>query len=210
MGAAIRCRVPRCGSERGGVMLLAMLTLTGLAGLGALALLVTQGGMRAASHDRFQGIAMRAAESGIAAGMSFLRAQHDPSSHWSELVSPGNGAIQSPDAIPGNRAAPGTPGALLSADLDAWYEVSILNNPADPGFATGGDSDARVILRSVGHGPDGATVILEVEVSGLGLAPLRGRCGAYGQRGLAEDGAGRDDCLGTVDPTSTVTYRPGE
>ena len=47
---------------------------------------------------------------------------------------------------------------------DEWYEVSILNNREDPGFAAGTDDDGTVILRAVGHGPDQTIVAVEAEV----------------------------------------------
>ena len=34
-------------------------------------------------------------------------------------------------------------------------------------------------------------------------------CPAYGQRGVAEDGAGRNDCVGDINDTDVATYRPG-
>ena len=34
-------------------------------------------------------------------------------------------------------------------------------------------------------------------------------CPSYGQKGMAEDGAGRNDCLTTVISTDVATYSPG-
>jgi hypothetical protein len=93
--------------------------------------------------------------------------------------------------------------------MQGWYSVEILNNPSDPRLAAGEDSDARVILRATGRGPNGAIAIVELEVSGAGATGIGRPCPGYGQKGLAEDGAGRNDCLGTVNISDTATLRPG-
>ena len=186
-----------------------MVSLAGLIGIGGLSFLVAEGGLKGSAHDRFQSAAMHAAESGVAAGMTYLRSSYDGTTYWSSLVSPANDAIQQPTDIIGNAAQPGDSGATLSSDTRSWYEVTVLNNPGDPQFEAGTDGDGRVILHAVGHGPDDATVILEVEVSGDGLLTTSTNCNAYGQRGMSENGAGRSDCMGEVQGTVTGTYQPG-
>jgi len=192
-------------------MVVALLALSGLITLGGLTILSVQGGLSTSGHDRFQSIALYAAESGAAAGMDYLRKTYDTSTFWSAFVSISNANVQAPPGIPGNGAQPGDAENLFHEDMQAWYEVQVLNNRDDPRLNdTGADSDQRVILRSTGHGPNGTVAIIEWEVKGGGN-PGPGRpCPSYGQKGMAEDGAGRNDCLTNVDATQTATYRPGD
>jgi Tfp pilus assembly protein PilX len=197
--------------QRGSTMVVAMVSLVGLIGVGGVALLATQSDLSGTAHDRFQTVALHAAEAGVAAAMDALRTQHDDSSHWSALVEPENQDVELCDTIAGNGVPPGEEGYLFSPDRNAWYEVHIQNNVSDPGFAAGDDDDARVVIRSTGHGPNQARVILEVEVSGRNLmVDPNQMCAGYGQRGLDADGSGRDDCMGVVDSGSTTTFRPTE
>ena len=192
-------------------MVVAMVSLVGLLGVGSLALLASQSGLSGTAHDRFQSVAMHAAEAGVAAAMVALRAQHDADTHWTALVTPENQDVAACESVAGNGVQPGQTGYLFSTDRQSWYEVEIKNNLSDPGFATGEDDDARVVIRSTGHGPNRARVILEVEVSGRNLVTDNNQmCAGYGQRGLDADGSGRDDCIGVVDSGSTATYRPTE
>jgi hypothetical protein len=141
-------------------MLLAMVVLTALAGLAALSIFSVTGGERAIATQRFTGAARYAAESGGAVAMNWLRTRCDPSTKFTAFLA------TSPPAIPGNNIAPGQPGNLLSPDLQAWYHVEILNNRADPGFATNTDTDATIAVRVTGYGPDGATAIVEWDLQG--------------------------------------------
>jgi hypothetical protein len=195
--------------ERGGAMVVAMISMVSLLGLGMVTILTLEGGMSAASNDRFKTVALYAAESGAAAGMAFLRERYTTGQRWTELVSPKNADPVAPEELPGNGVDDGEDG-LFSQGSSAWYEVTILNNVADPGFEDGADQDGRVVLRSVGHGPNGATSIVELEVIARGNAAAIGRpCPGYAQRGLAEDNGGRNDCLGQVDSTIVVSVQPG-
>lgn len=206
--------LPRAGAERrraaerGSAMLLAMIVLTALATMSGLAAVTVTGGLTTSTSARAHALAVYAAESGGAAALDFLR-QHLSLQHgWTAYVSPGNSSRVAPD-LPGNGAAPGAAAGLLSADTQGWYEVEILNNRGDPGFAAGQDADARVIVRATGHGPNGALAVLEWDISGAG-ALARGRpCPGYGQKGMGEDGAGRNDCLGAVSTAETALLRPG-
>jgi Tfp pilus assembly protein PilX len=192
-------------------MIVAMVSLVGLIGVGGVALLATQGDLSGTAHDRFQTVALHAAEAGVAAAMDALRGQHDPGDHWTSLVNPENQDIEPCDTVAGNGVQPGEEGNLFSADRQSWYEVQIQNNVSDPGFAAGDDDDSRVVIRSTGHGPNQARVILEVEVSGRNLmVDANQMCAGYGQRGLDADGSGRDDCMGVVDSGSQATFRPTE
>lgn len=201
-------------AERGSVMVVAMISLVGLLSLGGVTVLTIASSASAAASERFKTVSLYAAESGIAAGTAYLRTKYINGTYWTELVSPSNSNPESPHEIPGNAITSDVGGAMLSEDTDAWYLVTILNNESDPGFAAGTDSDGRVILRSVGHGPNGAVSILEVEMvpNGVGLGGEDGGatrpCPGYGQRGMSGDNAGRNDCLGTVDKTVVKTFFP--
>jgi hypothetical protein len=199
------------GRESGSAMVVAMVSLVGLIGVGAIALIAVQGDLSGAANQRFEAAAMHAAEAGAAAAMDALRVQHDPNQHWAALVTPENQDLTLSPVVAGNGVQPGEPGNLFSPDRRSWYEVEIRNNLSDSGFATGQDNDSRVVIRSTGHGPDGARVIIEVEVSGRSLTSEENQvCAGYGQRGLDADGAGRDDCIGVVDSGSTASLRPTE
>jgi hypothetical protein len=188
-------------------MLVVLVALTGLLGVGAFTVLSVQKGISQVGHERHDAVALYAAESGVAAAVDFLRRGYDGGSQWSAFVSPSNQEPLAPLEIPGNGVAPGSPGHLAAGS--SWYEVTILNNSDDAGFAAGLDADARIIIRSVGHGSGGSTAIVEVEVRPDGAAVLSGRpCPGYAQRGIAEDGAGRNDCLGALEH-ETAIFTPG-
>jgi hypothetical protein len=141
--------------------------------------------------------------------MDFLRHNVKVSPiYFSEYVEPSNTNPQFPTGIVGNRALPNTPGNLFSADMNAWYEVEILNNLDDPGFAGGDDTDENVIIRATGHGANGATAQVEWAVRANAITGLGRPCPSYGQKGMAEDGAGRNDCLSNVVSTDVATYSP--
>jgi len=160
-------------------------------------------------------MSLYAAESGVAAGVVYLRQNFVTGSYWTAFVNPSNQNPETPDALPGNGIEAGEGGSLLSDDSNTWYSVTILNNPSDPQFAAGLDGDGHVILRSTGYGPNGAISIVEVEVTpnGGGLAgggvTVSRPCPGYGQRGMSGDNAGRNDCLSSVDKTVVSTYKPG-
>ncbi|HEU0029743.1 MAG TPA: hypothetical protein VFQ53_03850 [Kofleriaceae bacterium] len=189
-------------------MLLSMIVLTALATLSGLTVVSVQGGITTSSNDRFHQIAVYAAESGGAAAMDFLRKNVNKVTGWQKFISANNANPQQPN-IPGNNAPIGTPGNLFSTDMQGWYSVTILNNRSDPGFTTGADSDKRVIIRSTGYGPNGAIAIIEWEISAANITGLGRPCPGYGQKGMGEDGAGRNDCLGTINTGTTATFRPG-
>lgn len=150
--------------ERGAALMVALIALVALLGIGGITILSVQSELRSSGRDRFQNVALYAAESGVAAGMEYLRNACHPTNLYSALVEPRNLDPQYPDGIYGNRRKPGEPGNPFLDTLRAWYEVAILNNISDAGFTGGDDADAQVILRVVGHGPDRSVVTLEVEV----------------------------------------------
>jgi hypothetical protein len=200
----------RSTRERGNAMLLVLLAMSGLAALGGMSALAVRGGLDAAGHDRFKAIALYAAESGAAAAIDFVRQQQAAGVTLSELVEPDNDDPQSPAGIAGNGARPDDDGNPFGTDLQAWYEVVVLNNPTDTGLSAGDDTDGRFIIRATGHGPNGAVAMIEWEVRANFSGATMAHCPSYGQRGLAEDGAGRNDCLSVIDATQTATFTPGE
>jgi hypothetical protein len=191
-------------------MLVALIALTGLITLGGLTVLSVQGGITAVGHDRNKSVALYIAESGAAAAGDYLRKNvRAGPTYFGDLVEPNNVSPQKPTAIVGNSALPGAAGNMFSADMNAWYEVEILNNVEDPGFAAGNDSDEIVIIRSTGHGPNGSVAQVEWYVRGDAVTGLGRPCPSYGQKGMSEDGAGRNDCLSNIVWTNVATYAPG-
>tara|TARA_R110002096_G_scaffold171490_1_gene344357 strand:+ start:40722 stop:41174 length:453 start_codon:yes stop_codon:yes gene_type:complete len=140
---------------------------------GTITIVKVQRGTRASSQARFQSIALFAAESGIASGMEFLRTNVDPIAYFGAFISPNNSSVQTPPGIAGNSMAYLDPGNVFSGDTEMSYEVSVLNNAEDPGFAVGDDTDAVVTLRSVGKGPGTSSVVLEVSVDASSSGPLQ-------------------------------------
>jgi hypothetical protein len=159
-------RPPHHPRERGAALTLTLIAVSALLGLGALTLMSVQTELSSAGQSRFTQAALYSAESGVGAGMEFLRSNCVPQAGqmFTPWVTPSNSSPLKPVNIVGNSIRPGVSGNVFSADSDVWYEVSILNNVEDPGFATGVDNDGTVILHVVGHGPDQTVVTLEVEV----------------------------------------------
>ncbi len=160
--------------ERGSILLIALLVLTGLLALAALSVTKVSRGVRSASQTRFQSIALFAAESGVSAGMDFLRNNTAPLTYYSVFVSPSNTIIQTPLGIAGNTVAAGTPGSVFGASSQMSYVVSVKNNTDDPGFIAGTDSDGIVVLHALGAGPDLSRVEIEVRVQKIvGVGSLK-------------------------------------
>lgn len=160
--------------QRGNSMLLALIVLSALATLASLTVVSVQSSLKTSTNDRAQTVAMYAAESGAAAAMDFLRNHFNKDTGWSAYVRPSNLPLPPPLAapdLPSSGAQPGSLDNLFSADQNAWFSVTLLNNRSDPGFAAGADNDGQVIIRSTGHGPQGSVAIIEWEVSRSG-APL--------------------------------------
>ena len=143
-------------------MILSIIVLAALATLSGLTVITTQGTMSQATNDRFHTIALRAAESGAASAMDFLRANVDqpggPGSKWTHWLT------HQPN-FAANGALPDTANNQFRHDQQAYYTVDILNNRTDPGYLAGNDTDLDVIIHSVGHGPNGTIAIIEWEVS---------------------------------------------
>lgn len=195
--------------ERGSAMVLAMIALTGLVALGGVTVLSVKGGVAATGQERFNSVALYAAESGAAVGMDYLRVNIDPATNWTAMIAPYNTSPPVITALPGNGILPGDTGNPFTTSLQAWYEVTVLNNRDDAGFALGTDLDRRVTIRSVGHGPDGAIAIIEWSVGSSGLTSSGAvPCSSYAQLG-GESGTGAAPCLGTVSSGDVRTLTPG-
>lgn len=193
--------------HRGNAIVLALVILSAVGVLALLTVTSVRGGIQTVASDRFHTIAVYAAESGGAAAMDYLRSSIDPQTGWAALLSPANDTIQAPVEIVGNEKVPGDADNPFSADINAYYRVEILNNRSDSGFATGADNDKRVVIRSTGYGPDGATAIIEWDVQGAG-GQIQRPCPVYAQKGQAEDNSGRNDCLGAIDTSQSESFTP--
>ncbi len=197
--------------EEGSVAIVAMLVLVALISLGGLTTLSVQGGLATSGHERFRSVALYAAESGAAIGMDFLRSRVSAANGWSDYVYANNddGSGGPPPLnleIPGNGVAPGDAGNLFGASMKAWYEIRILNNREDPDYAAGNDNDKRVILQVTGHGPNGTVAQIEWDVKADGTIGLGRPCPTYAEQNNGSDGAGRNDCLNSVDGTQQATF----
>jgi hypothetical protein len=209
----MRARDPR----RGSVLATSAVVLAGLIGVAGLSVLSVQRSLGVSGQQRGHAQALHAAEAGIASGATFLRKHLSLGSNWGAYVqvncSPkekdlGSCTGVSPPDLVGNGALPGTPDNPFDPAANAWYEVVLLNNASDPKFALGGDGDAIIIMRSTGHGPDGARVVLEVEVGGTASKSADEQCVGYAQQGMSELNSGRNDCLGAINNADTATYTP--
>lgn len=189
-------------------MVLALIVLAALGTLSSLTVVTVEGGIATTGNDRFHTIAVYAAESGAAVAMDFLRKNINLSSGWAAYLSPSNANPPQP-SLGGNNVANGNSGNLFSADVPGWYSVQILNNRGDTGYLTGADNDKRVVIRSTGYGPNGAIAVIDWEITGQNVTGLGRPCSVYAQRDQAEDGSGRNDCLGTINTSDTATFRPG-
>jgi Tfp pilus assembly protein PilX len=194
--------------ERGSVMIVSMVSLIALLGAGGLAIMSARTGVSATGTDRFSKVALYAAESGIAAATQYLRENRDAAANWSAYVEPNNEDVAPIAGIAGNGAEPDDAANPFSPTMRAWYEVIVLNNTSDPAYAAGDDGDGRVILRATGHGPNGATAVLEVEMQPGSGGNQGVPCPGYAQKNINELGAGHNPCLGTVDADDMDTYRP--
>lgn len=163
--------------ERGGVIVLAMIVLASLSILAGLTVVATESNLATTKTQRFHDIAEYAAESGAAAAMVYLKDKFDltgTGTKYTAQISAGNTAPLSPSGIPGNGVASGAPGNPFSQDMRASYSVMLLNNRADPGFASGFDTDGIIQIYVTGYGPDGSVSSMSWEVQGtVGVgAPL--------------------------------------
>jgi hypothetical protein len=171
------------GAERGSVILLTLLALVTLLGLGIATITTVRGDLRASGSDKFSRVALYSAESGVAAAMEYLRSNCSATKLFSDFVEPSNHDPQQPVGIMGNAAPPGAAGNPFLPELGGEYVVTLLNNPSDPGFSDGNDTDGQLIVRAIGMGPDQSQTIVEVEIENA--VCLAQYCSQdYAQRGL--------------------------
>jgi len=210
-------------TQRGSVLATAVIVLAGLIGVAGLSVLSVQRGLGVSGQQRGHAQALHAAEAGVISAAVFLRKHMVEGSSWGPYVvanctigidgCPTNNPAQ-PMEIIGNFAAPGTTDNQFLPAAQAMYEVSLYNNPTDPGLVQGLDSDNVIVIRSVGRGPDGARVVLEVEVEGTPGGSADSLCVGYAQQGLSELNSGRNDCFqglglqGDVDSSQVQRYSP--
>ena len=185
-----------------------MIIVTALGTLGVLTTLSVRGGTATTASDRFHIIARYAAESGGAVAMDFLRANIDMGTKWSAFVEAPTSTLvpvpHIPTALPGNNVLPGVSGNPFTATTNAWYSIEIYNNRDDPSYlALGGDdTDARVIIRSTGHGPDGATSIIEWEVTMMATNEDT-PCDDSGQKNQNASNSTYNPCLNAINTSDT-------
>lgn len=195
----------RARNQRGAALLVVLVALSAMIALGGLAVLSVRGQTRAGGFDRFQTLALYGAESGIAAGMQFLRENRDVDGTWTSFVVADNDGAAPELGITGNTIGHGQPGNPFSTDTPVWYEVVILNNIDDPGLEAGLDTDAVVVLRATGHGPGGALAVVEAEFQpGPGPATP---CNSYAQENQNELGSAFNPCLSAIDATQTASFQ---
>lgn len=171
-----------------------------------MALLTSRSEVASAGAQRLHQQALYAAESGISAGMEYLRGACTPDELFSQIVEPSNVNAQQPSDIQGNGYAAGQ--NLFAADSELKYTVTVLNNQNDPGFITGADRDGIVILRSVGAGPDRSQAIIEMEV--LGQNCLATACQTdYAQRGMTARNDSLAACANQIASNAVTTFNVG-
>ncbi len=199
--------------QQGSVLVVSMLILLALLSIAGLSALQVKGSVQSSGNERFRKISLMAAESGVEAVMHTLRDTYERPGmtnnengqntvgigYWSSIVSANNSAPFMGIDVPGNRKKPGDAYNLFDPKLQAWFDVRILNNERDPGFAEGNDRDAIVVVESTGYGPNKTKTRLRLELRSP-AADAEGRpCPTYAQRGMAADNAGYNACLGTID-----------
>ncbi|MEZ4363916.1 MAG: hypothetical protein R3B48_27320 [Kofleriaceae bacterium] len=152
-------------------MIVTLIALTGLATLGAITVSSVQGGITSATSEKAHAIAIYAAEAGAMSAMDYLAPVYTLANHFSYVTRLSNINPEVPPGLPGNEKLPGVAGNVFSPEMQAWYRVTVLNNPTDPNFDSAAaeaadqeDSDGRINLLSQGFGPDGATATLEVQL----------------------------------------------
>ena len=161
-----RCR----DRERGTVLIVAMLATVGLVSVGGLSVMAARSELRSAAQLRFKKVAMYSAESGAVVAMNQLRQDCAPDGgFFSAHISP-PGYAPPENNFPGNKCAFGDTATCpnntnpFDEDVRGAYEIGVYNNVQDPGYDTGDDADGRIVLRSIGTGPNNTRVILELEV----------------------------------------------
>jgi hypothetical protein len=212
-------------TQRGSVLATAVVVLAGLLGVAGLSVISVQRSLGVSGQQRGHAQALHASEAGVIAAAVFLRKHMVEGSSWGPYVVANctigingcpSGDPVAPLEIVGNFAAPGTQDNQFLPAAQAMYEVTLYNNPTDPQLAQGVDSDNVIVIRSVGRGPDGSRVVIEVEVEGTPGGSADSVCVGYAQQGLSELNSGRNDCFqglalqGDVDSSKVQRYTPSQ
>jgi hypothetical protein len=200
----------RRNGERGNAIVLVMIILTALGTLAMLTTTSVRGGMQASASDRFHLIARYAAESGGAMAMEHLRNNINSGTKLSAFIEASTAATpvaRELTELAAHGALPGEADNPFSDTMNAWFTVEIFNNRSDTGYTTGVDTDARVLIRSTGHGPDNATAIVEWEVV-LEAVVTTTPCRVYAMKNQSEDNSGTNPCLGAIDTSITESFTP--
>ena len=128
-------------SQSGSVLVVAVASLAGLLALGGIASVSVQNGTRVVAHEKFQLQALASAVSGVYAAIDYLQQNISDSNDWSALthsnnLEPGTTELVYPQtAITGNTIKAGETGSLFSEKSRQQFNVRILNNKDDVGFA---------------------------------------------------------------------------
>lgn len=163
--------------QRGSVLATATVLLAALTIIAGFTIVTIQRTTGVSGQQRAHAQALHAAEAGVEAAAAFLRANFVTGTQWTAYVALPDGtgipAGVVPAGIAGNGVPPGGAGNPFDPAAQSWYEVTLHNNVGDPGVGIPADQDGVIIIRSLGHGPDDARVVLEVQVKGtMPLAPV--------------------------------------
>ena len=187
-------------AERGATLIVALIAIVALLGIGMVTLLSVRSDTVAAGSDRFQTMALYAAESGVAAGMDYLR-QNCPTTSAGFTSFLGT----TPTAITGNNVQSGGAGYPFTTGSKTYYQVSIKNNASETSETV--DADYTVVLRSVGYGPNSTQVVLEVEVESPDCDPSDCQTGyAQGFNNASNDNTA--NCVSAITADSLRSATP--
>jgi hypothetical protein len=201
--------VRSASKQSGAALVLTMIVMTALLGLGALALLGVQSELKSTASSRSSQATLYTAESGVMSALDYLRNNCSSSNLFTAFVTPSNANPIQPVGVYGNNTLAGAAGNPFDPASEAWYSVTILNNPSDPGFAAGNDTDGIIIVHSVGHGHDGAVQTVEIQVQNNNC--LSAFCATdFAQRGVDSTNDSNAACSKQVGATAVLrTITPG-
>jgi hypothetical protein len=182
--------------ERGAALIVALVAVVALLGIGMVTMLAVRSDTSASASDRFQQIALYAAESGAHAGIDFLRGNcRTDNTFFSQYIG------TTPSGITGNGIKYGQAGNPFTASPETYYSVSVKNNVAESTSAT--DTDGSVILHSVGYGPNNTQVTIEVEVSSPTCIASTCSTGDFAQKGNSSLGDSKPSVCNSVAVSSS-------
>lgn len=199
---------PRSSRECGSALVVTLLALVALLGIGSVTLLAVQSEAQSAGQDRFNNVALYAAESGAAAAVEFLRDNCDPTRLFSAFVEPFNQNPQHPPGILDNGRRPAEKNVFRQFDPNsqAWYDISILSEITDPGYAIGDDTNGVVVVHAVGYGPNNTQATIEMEIRDDEC--LASACAAeYAQKGNSSLNSSNPACSQQVTAVGAAAAR---